>query len=88
MAFARIECGELFEGAVQPDQIKLLLHGDAERIVEWDMDSRAAPFLRATPPRVIYQDTPHHARRDREEVSAILPLRFVLAAEPKVDFMN
>ena len=45
-------------------------------------------LLRAPPSRVIHQDTAHHARRDREEMSAVRPLRIVLAAEPEVDLMD
>ena len=49
------------------------LAGDDERLVEGDLHRTAAAFLRVARARVIDQDAAHHARRDREEVRAILP---------------
>src|SRR5947207_3058707 len=61
---------------------------DRERIVEWRMKRVAASFLRAMPARIIHQDAPHHACGDGEKVRAVLPLRLVVAAEPKVHLVD
>ena len=49
---------------------------------------RAAPaFLPARSLRVIHQNVPHHARRNREEVGPILPVS-VRPSQPQIRFVN
>jgi hypothetical protein len=87
-AFALIEGGKILQRVVEPDQVNLFLYRDEEHLVERSVSAGELPFFRSSPPRVIDQDAAHDARSDREKVSPVLPLRFVLAAEADIGFMN
>ena len=50
---------------------------------------RPAPPLPALPsPRLVDHDAPHHTRRNREEMRAVLPIDVTLIHEPDVRLMD
>jgi hypothetical protein len=58
------------------------------RIFQTDEDYGPASLIGVLPASVIDQDAPHHTRGNCEKMHAILPLRLVLPAEPKIHLVD
>ena len=59
-----------------------------ERLVEAHLDGSAAAFLRAACPRVVHENAPHHPRRHRKKMPAVLPRDSVCIDQPDIRLVH
>jgi hypothetical protein len=83
----RIEHLEAFHGGVERKDRYRVRVGRGDGAGEGDVLPVAAAFERMFAARVLDQDPAHHARRDAEEMRAILPVH-IRVDEPQIGFMD
>jgi hypothetical protein len=85
---ARSDFGERGERVVQGDHRTVRLGRNDGGFIEIHAHRAMAAFLRAARPRGVHQNAPHHLRRNREELRALLPLYFRHIHQSQIDFVD
>ncbi len=88
LALPRIEHGKLGQGLVERHDVAIFFWGHDERFIEGNLHGSSAALLIISRAREIGEDAAHHARRNREEVGAILPVDRVDVDQAKVDLVD
>ena len=86
LGLARVERGQLVEGGVEVQQVRLRGPGPGGALDQGDAHA-AAPLGRAAAARVVHEDAPHQPRGHREQLLAVLPGR-VLRAQAHVGLVD
>ena len=83
-ALSRIESFQFREGEIEIEDVDVERRRDRVNAIERDLLSIAEPLGAFTRPGAIDEDAPHHLRRDRQELGAVLPRRATLIDETQI----
>ena len=87
LRFARIELRQRVHRVIERDQVRGPVAPHQGGLVQRDMRHATSAF-EIVAPRVLHQNAPHHLRRHREEMGAILPLHALIAHEAHVRLIH